>query len=140
MNRIANEMPKDPLTGDGGADACISGKSLGVFYFKGGDMRKVIDGKLYDTEKAKAVCSWSNGYYGDDFHRCNETLYRTDKGNWFLHGEGGALSIYGKQTGDGSCGGCVLVPFSEDDAFEWLQEKGDVAVLEEYFNARIEEA
>ena len=53
-------------------------------------MKKVVDGKVYDTETAAILHVWSNGHYRDDFHFCKETLYETEKKNLFLHCEGGA--------------------------------------------------
>jgi hypothetical protein len=54
-------------------------------------MRKIIDGKLYDTDKAKRVGGpWSPAGFGPgDFDWCEEALYRKRTGEYFLHGEGG---------------------------------------------------
>lgn len=35
-------------------------------------MKKIIDGKKYDTETAKLVGEWTNGYSYNDFHYCTE--------------------------------------------------------------------
>lgn len=50
-------------------------------------MKKIINGKKYDTESAQEICSRSSGHYGD-FHRVAETLYRKKTGEFFLYGEG----------------------------------------------------
>ena len=34
-------------------------------------MKKVIDGKVYNTETAEHIGNWSNGYYCNDFHNKN---------------------------------------------------------------------
>ena len=31
-------------------------------------MKKIINGRLYDTETAKLIGSWSNGFSSSDFH------------------------------------------------------------------------
>jgi len=103
-------------------------------------MRKIINGKLYDTNKAKLVASVGNGYYGNDFHRCVEDLYRTSKGAWFLHGEGGPLSKYGKQHGSTKCGSSELRSMETDEVVEWLENHNRTDALLEYFPDRIEEA
>lgn len=49
-------------------------------------MKKVVDGKLYDTEKAQVVASdhyWDGSNW--DRQGRNTFLYKTQKGNFFLH-------------------------------------------------------
>ena len=53
-------------------------------------MKKVINGKIYNTETATLIHQWDNGRRGD-FSSCEEDLYRTKKGAFFIHGEGGNL-------------------------------------------------
>ena len=38
-------------------------------------MKKIINGKRYDTDTAKELGSWSYSHYGDFAYVC-ETLYR----------------------------------------------------------------
>ncbi len=52
-------------------------------------MKKVINGKAYDTEKAKPVAHWKNWGSWRDFEHIEETLYRKRTGEFFLLGEGG---------------------------------------------------
>lgn len=54
-------------------------------------MKKIIDGKMYNTETAKECGTWDNCEYG--FNRVEETLYRKKTGEFFIHGEGGANSV-----------------------------------------------
>jgi hypothetical protein len=104
-------------------------------------MKAVINGKRYDTETADLVAQWSNHYYPNDFHYCEEALYRTKKGNWFIHGEGGAMSSYSRPCGNnGSCGGEEIRVLTPDEAREWLEGKDRVEELELYFSDEIEEA
>ncbi len=103
-------------------------------------MKQIIDGKRYDTEKAKEVASYS---YGNrtDFHGIEETLYRTDKGTWFLHGWGGAATKYATDLGNGSSGdGEDIQPMTPVQAMRWLERFGKADALEEYFADEIEDA
>lgn len=54
-------------------------------------MKKVINGKVYNTETAEEVASYSFSN-SNDFRYIREKLYRTKKGNWFLYGEGGPMT------------------------------------------------
>lgn len=85
-------------------------------------MKKVIDGKLYNTETATLCGSYSNGYSYNDFQFCAERLYRTKKGQFFLHGEGGPMSAYSESYGNMSCGGEGIRLLALDEAREWGQE------------------
>ena len=38
-------------------------------------MKKIVNGRLYDTDTAKMFGSWSNGLSSSDFHYCTEDLY-----------------------------------------------------------------
>lgn len=103
-------------------------------------MKQVIDGKMYNTDTAEEIGSWSN-HLGGDFRSCSETLYRTKKGNYFVHGEGGAMSKYAEQCGDGMGGGSAIIPMDKDEAFEWAQQHcGDEDDVIEHFKDMIEEA
>lgn len=103
-------------------------------------MRKIINGKIYDTKTADCIAEWSNHYTPNDFHYCEESLYRTKKGNWFLAGEGGALSKYARPVQGGSGGGEGLTPLTSDEARQWLEDHGFTEELEQYFADSIEEA
>jgi len=104
-------------------------------------MKKVIDGKIYNTETADLVCQWDNGYNPNDFNYCSEDLYRTKKGSWFIHGDGGAMSKYSVSSGSNSWGGSSQIEaFSDDEAFEWLQEHNFAEEIEKHFSERVEEA
>jgi hypothetical protein len=103
-------------------------------------MKRIIDGKVYNTETAECVATWSNGYYTNDFHYCEESIYKTKKGAWFVEGEGGALSQYARSCGNETCGGHVLWPITEQEAQEWLEQHDFTDKLKEHFGDKIEEA
>ena len=62
-------------------------------------MKKIIDGKVYNTDTAKKIGEWSYGRYGD-INYVEETLYQTKKGAFFIYYEGGANTSYGVDTGN----------------------------------------
>lgn len=86
-------------------------------------MKKVIKGKLYDTEKAKEVGVWGNGLGWSDFKRCSETLYIKKTGEYFLYGEGGPMSRWSVSNGDNTwSGGNGIIPMTYEEAAEWAEE------------------
>lgn len=86
-------------------------------------MKKVIDGALYNTETARIIGEWGNGYPTGDFNWCREDLYRTKSGKYFLHGRGGAMSKYSRSCGNNNwCGGEHIEPMSPTAARTWAEE------------------
>lgn len=87
-------------------------------------MKRIISGKLYNTDTARRVGSWDNGRYGKDFNRLSESLYLKKTGEFFLHGEGGPLTQYAEWHGDNErSGGERIIPLSIDAAKEWAEER-----------------
>ncbi len=84
-------------------------------------MKRVINGKVYDTKTAEVIHSISDGYAGD-FRAYAETLYRTKKGAWFLRGEGGPMTRWATGHSDGSLsGGEGVVPMTDHEALQWCE-------------------
>ena len=97
-------------------------------------MKKIINGRMYDTETAEKIEEWDNGIYGNDFRSCEETLYKKTKGEYFIYGSGGALSKYSIPCGNNSSSGsCDIIPLTEDEAKIWMEEKGDPDAYTEEF-------
>lgn len=97
-------------------------------------MKKIIGGKVYDTETAKCLGDWSNGGSWRDFGHVVETLYKKKTGEFFLHGEGGAASKYAVPEGMNSwTGGERIMPMTFDEAREWAEEKLTADEYEEIF-------
>ncbi len=97
-------------------------------------MKKIIDGKRYNTDTADHVANYNNCLPSGDFYWENEDLYITPKGNWFLHGAGGAKTSYCQQIGPREWGGSQRIkPFTPEEAREWLEEHGKTEALERYF-------
>ncbi len=96
-------------------------------------MKRIIDGKRYDTETAEQIAEWDNGHYGSDFRSCEEALYRTKKGQYFTAGSGGPLSKYAQSCGNGTSGGEGLILLDEQEAREWCENHNCVEALEKHF-------
>ena len=87
-------------------------------------MKRVIGGKLYSTDGAKKLGFWSNGLGYGDFSHCEETLYRTKSGAYFIHGVGGPMSRYARSVGQNQWGdGEHIEPVDFDTAKRWAEEK-----------------
>lgn len=100
-------------------------------------MKKIIDGKMYNTETAKEL-----GYYQRNsctFSRICEILYKTKKGNYFLDGCGGPQSKYAVYDGNEVCGGEDIIPLSEEAARKWAEQYLEADVYVEEFG-EVEEA
>lgn len=106
-------------------------------------MRKVLDGKVYDTEKAELIASYSYSNSGD-FRYESEDLYVTKKGNFFFEYAGGAMSKYRESVGNNSWSGSsgLRLPEEEyeDEAFNFMTKHGSVEDVLKYFPNQIEEA
>jgi hypothetical protein len=104
-------------------------------------MKAIIDGKTYNTETAEEICCWHNDERG--FSQCGETIYKTKKGNYFLHGEGGAASAYCERVDNGSIGGSKIIVLTEAEVLARLEKwdnSNSIYAIEKYFSHMIEEA
>jgi len=89
-------------------------------------MKQIIDGRLYDTDAATKVGEWFNHHLPGDFRRVDEALYRTERGAWFLHGEGGPLSPYAVPVGNNGHGaGEAITPLTDEQARQWAERHLD---------------
>lgn len=96
-------------------------------------MKKIIDGKLYNTESAKEMGSYM--YSGPrDFNFFKETLYRKKTGEYFIHGKGGPASKYAKTVSQNNwTGGQQIIPVSYKKAKEWAENYLEVEEYEKIF-------
>ena len=96
-------------------------------------MRKIINGKAYDTSTATEIGSHSYDIPGNLNYIC-ENLYRKKTGEYFLYGEGGANTIYCRTLGTNEwCAGENIEPYTLDKAKEWVEEHLSAEVYEEEF-------
>lgn len=85
-------------------------------------MKKIINGKRYDTGTAKLIgeASYSNR---TDFNYWSEELYQKRTGEFFIYGEGGPASKYSRSTGQNSwSGGEKIIPITIKEAKEWAEK------------------
>lgn len=75
-------------------------------------MRKIIRGKLYDTETAREVGYVSNAMSGDDYRR--STLYRKRTGEFFICSQVGEYDIAE-----------AIEPLTYEMARQWAEEHLD---------------
>ena len=103
-------------------------------------MKKIINGKSYDTEKAAEVGCWSNNRSARDFGHCTETLYRKRTGEYFLYGEGGPMSKYRRAVDQNSWrGGEDITPLTVEEARRWAEENLSADEYEKEFGAVVED-
>lgn len=103
-------------------------------------MKKVINGKVYDTDKAKGLGTYANYGSWRDFNHYEETLYQKKTGEYFLFGKGGASTRYAEPEGQNSwTGGSRIMPMTYTEAQKWAEEYLDADKYEEIFGA-IEES
>ena len=85
-------------------------------------MKKVIGGKLFNTDAATSIstASYSNG---GDFCHWFEELFLSPNGQFFLYGEGGPLSRYSVGIGNNTMSGSsTIILMTRDEAGQWCQD------------------
>ena len=96
-------------------------------------MKKIINNRRYDTDKAEACGSASYSNRGD-FSWWEETLYQKRTGEFFLYGEGGPMSRYAVTIDQNSwSGGEKIMPLSLDAARQWAEKHLDADAYEKLF-------
>ena len=99
-------------------------------------MKRIINGKMYNTDTATCVGS---DEYGNprDYRHWYEALYRKKSGEYFLYGEGGPLSQYRQDRGTNSWSGSEsITPMDIDEARLWAEDHLDAdEYIEEFGRA-----
>lgn len=86
-------------------------------------MKQIIKNKLYDTKTAEFCGSYSAPLYRTDAHYYIEKLYRKKNGEFFLYGEGGALSPYSEQIETDTWGsGSKIISMTIEEARRWAEK------------------
>lgn len=92
-------------------------------------MKKIINGRMYNTDTAQSLASFESGRPGS-FENYYEVLFRKKNGEFFLYGEGSCLTKYAVQIDSNNVsGGSAIEPMSEYEARVWMEEN---ASAEEY--------
>ena len=101
-------------------------------------MKKIINSKVYDTDKATLLGSDGSG---DGFSRWHEELYQKRTGEFFLYGEGGPMTKYAESIGQNQwSGGQKIIPLSMEAAMKWAEEHLSADAYEEIFGLPDEDA
>ena len=97
--------------------------------------KAIIKRRRYDTETAFLVKrSVGNGEPAGTYGYWEAALYRTKNDRWFLCGDGGPQSIFGKVIGNDRFGSIdAIATISKDHAREILEDVQAFEVLEKYF-------
>lgn len=82
-------------------------------------MKRIINGKMYNTETAKKV-TYADHRNGN-FNEFEESLYKKRTGEFFIHGEGGPTSAYGHSQGNCLYSGEKIIPMTETEVKAWLE-------------------
>ena len=97
-------------------------------------MKKIINGKRYDTNTATECGRAYSNAAVNDFSYWEETLYQKRTGEFFLHGKGGPMTRYATQSGDNTWGwGEKIIPVSPVEARKWAEDHLDADEYEELF-------
>jgi hypothetical protein len=95
---------------------------------------------MYNTETATEITSWDNELPANNIHAIKETLYRTEKGAYFLNYWGGAATDYAESYGVTSPNNSGLRALSEPEAYKWLEKRDFATEIEHHFSNEIEAA
>lgn len=96
-------------------------------------MKKVINGKVYDTNTATQIAYWESGSKTSPSWY-EETLFRKRNGEMFLFGRGYATSPYAQRNPDGNLSvGSAIRPISWEDAQLWAKDKLDDVDFDKLF-------
>ena len=86
-------------------------------------MKKIINGKLYNTDTARQVGTWSNSADCNDLSWVEESLYQKKTGEFFLHGQGGPNTRYAQQLEASHwTSGETISLVSYDSARQWAED------------------
>ena len=95
-------------------------------------MKKIINGKLYNTETAKEVLQYNSG--AKDSGQYIETLYRKKTGEFFLQGEGDAASKYSESAGlNCRMAGSKIIPLTDKEVKQYLENIDEPEIYMQYF-------
>jgi len=103
-------------------------------------MKKIINGKIYNTETATMVGRYDNELGWNDIFHVDEELFRKRTGEYFIHGIGGPATKYSVSTGNNSwAGGEKIIPIDYSSAVEWAEEHIPTEEFEKEFGSPIED-
>lgn len=99
-------------------------------------MRKIINGRKYDTETARLVAEDEGRENHDDpSSRYRDALYQKRTGEYFLEGWGGPNTKWAQTTGTlyGRMEGQGIMPLAYEEARDWMEGHMDADEYEAEF-------
>lgn len=98
-------------------------------------MKRVIDGRIYDTSTATCIGFTEHGTAGDHAY-WREDLFKSPRGRYFIEYHGGALSRYAVNHGPNLVGGSSGIRLlHEVEALAWCEAVGlDADTIAEHFD------
>lgn len=98
-------------------------------------MKKIINGKKYNTETAKMVANWDNGYAVNNKRYMETVLYLKRTGEYFLHEKGNAGSGVARYLYDYNAfvPGEMISPITKNEAQKLAADNLDVDKFEKIF-------
>ena len=87
-------------------------------------MTKVINGKTYRSHTAHLIITLPCDFPPANSRWHDTQLYRTQRGAYFLAGQGGALSRWAKNTPHGAIPGEGIEPLSKNEALAYAKYAG----------------
>lgn len=101
-------------------------------------MKKIIDGRRYDTDTAEEIAIAKHGYK-NEYSYYEETLYCKRTGEYFLYGYGHGKSRYAKRSLDGWGPGEDIIPMTYEQARKWAEENLEADEYEAEFGPTSED-
>ena len=107
------------------------------------NMKKIIDGKTYNTETATLVDSLIINSK-DSWNNVSEDLYITKNGNFFLCGYGESNTRWAVKFGQYKDNKGTLThdiqAITKKEALAWCEKNSDAETIEEHFSEIVENA
>lgn len=85
-------------------------------------MKKHINNKVYNSDKAQRLGYRNNDLSRHDPYFFEETLYRNRAGSYFVHGSGQCYSFYGSWKGNSGGPGEDIRAYTEREAIDWSRQ------------------
>ncbi len=96
-------------------------------------VKRIVDGKLYDTEQSTLIAERRYEGASDEEHY-KEALYRNDNGVLFLAAEGGVECFYAALLQGGKpARGTDVIPLTASEARRWLEDHDHIEEIEQLF-------
>lgn len=101
----------------------------------------IWNGKRYVLSTSRLIAEHGAGYPETDARYMRERLFLSSKGTWYIVGDGGAETRYGRQHGSQMIGSRDNIrELNRKEAFRHCQEFATQAIVEEHFGDMILEA